>query len=139
MPKPYTQRHRDPQQLRRDHELKIRLSEDEYKRLCATAASCTMRMADVVRLCLFAIGVPARTSDAPVPAARADVRRADPDLMRAVARIGSNVNQIARAANRQAVGGERLDLITLLATLIQIEQHLAALSRAATHSGKKAC
>ena len=49
---------------------------------------------------------------------------ADPALLAAIGRIGGNLNQIARAANRQQWPGE----IALLGRLIDIERALANLA-----------
>lgn len=47
----------------------------------------------------------------------------DPSLLRELARIGNNLNQIARAANRR----EPVPAVALLAPLIGIDRELAAL------------
>ena len=49
-----------------------------------------------------------------------------PDLLRELARIGNNLNQLARAANRR----EPVTATALLARLIEIDRELAALRAA---------
>ncbi len=50
----------------------------------------------------------------------------EPALLRELARIGNNLNQLARAANRQAP----VPAAALLVRLIEIDRELAALRRA---------
>lgn len=127
----YQHRLRGPNRVRRDKELTIRLTDDELQRLRAVAARLGLPMADLVRLCLFVVGADVRAGDLLPRRERLDVRRADPVLLREVARMGNNLNQIARAANRQLLAGQSLDLISLLTTMAEIERHLGALSRQA--------
>jgi hypothetical protein len=60
---------------------------------------------------------------------RKPVPRADPALVLAVARIGGNVNQIARALNRASVAGPvtALQAIAVSRHLLAIERQLAKL------------
>ena len=57
------------------------------------------------------------------------VSRCNPELVRQIAAIGSNLNQIARAANVTAATGTELQMITLLAQLCAIERTLGSLVR----------
>lgn len=52
------------------------------------------------------------------------VPRSDPALVRQVAAIGSNLNQIARAANSSALNGLPVEAVTLLAQLFAIEREV---------------
>ena len=51
----------------------------------------------------------------------------DPALMRQLAAIGSNLNQLARATNRGAVDGNLVQSVELLCALLVIERELGAL------------
>ena len=57
---------------------------------------------------------------------------ADPELLRQLAKIGNNLNQIARAAN--AAGFAPHDMPRLLAELLAIEQHIHALTLVSAYS-----
>lgn len=58
------------------------------------------------------------------------VQRADPALVRQVAAIGSNLNQLARVANASALNGAPIEVITLLTQLCAIERQLIRLAMA---------
>ncbi len=58
----------------------------------------------------------------------------DPALLRELARLGNNLNQLARAANRQ----EPVPAAALLVRLIAIDRELAALRRAYTRADPEA-
>ena len=58
---------------------------------------------------------------------RHQLRRVDPDLLRQLARLGNNLNQLARWANRDQ---RYADSATLLGRLIEIDRELAALRKA---------
>lgn len=51
-------------------------------------------------------------------------RRADPELLRQLCAIGNNLNQIARAANRNAHVGASMDTVEVLAALRCVELHV---------------
>ena len=57
---------------------------------------------------------------------------ADPALVRELARVGNNLNQLARWANRDKGGVEAL---AVLARLVEIERELVALRGAAERAG----
>jgi hypothetical protein len=68
----------------------------------------------------------------PIPRKRAknldcDVPKCDPALMLQIAKIGSNLNQIAHACNSELVTGGIINSIHILAELNQIRSHLAAI------------
>ncbi len=50
--------------------------------------------------------------------------KVDPALLRQIARIGNNLNQIARAVNRQVKGKKTINLLMVLSELISIENAL---------------
>lgn len=54
-------------------------------------------------------------------------RRADPALLRNLAAIGSNLNQVARAVNTGAITGDRMQAIEILVVLRAIEREFAVL------------
>ena len=58
---------------------------------------------------------------------RHQLRRVDPDLLRQLARLGNNLNQLARWANRDQ---RYIEGATVLARLVEIDRELAALRRA---------
>jgi hypothetical protein len=62
------------------------------------------------------------------------VHAADPELIRQVARIGNNINQIARALNMlvQVSGASSAEAIGLLSGLVSIERDLKELVESVT-------
>jgi len=64
------------------------------------------------------------------------VSRADPLLIRQLAAIGSNVNQVARTLNRHVVAGTSVSGIELLSALASIERHLCQLTSSAEATPK---
>ena len=57
---------------------------------------------------------------------------ADPALVRELARVGNNLNQLARWANRDKGG---VEAVAVLARLVEIERELVALRGAAERTG----
>ena len=55
------------------------------------------------------------------------VRSVDPALLRNLAAIGSNLNQVARAVNVGAIAGDQMQAIDLLVVLHAIEREFAGL------------
>ena len=53
---------------------------------------------------------------------------ADPALVVAVNRVGNNINQMARVLNRQALTGERVDLLRCLRVLAEIERQVTVIA-----------
>jgi hypothetical protein len=84
----------------RDFLLKIRVTPEERKAIKATAAEAGLTVSDYARLRL----------------AQCRVRQnaAERDTVRHLARIGSNINQIARRANSHANRIEALDILMRL-------------------------
>ncbi len=56
------------------------------------------------------------------------VSKADPALLRQLAAIGNNCNQIARQINSTAISGQQVDLISALNELRKIQNHLRFLA-----------
>jgi len=61
------------------------------------------------------------------------VSGADPALMRALASIGNNLNQIARATNGAALAGTPIDVVRILASLKAIEQEIMLMGECHAH------
>ena len=55
-----------------------------------------------------------------------EITRIDPALDRHLAAVGNNLNQIARACNSRAAGGEHIDLLNVLMELQTITKGCAA-------------
>lgn len=56
------------------------------------------------------------------------VSKADPDLLRNLAAIGNNCNQMARAMNETALSNQQIDLVKALDELRKIQDQLRALA-----------
>jgi hypothetical protein len=56
------------------------------------------------------------------------VSRSDPELLREVAAVSGNLNQIARAVNTGAVAGTAVQAIELLVLLLSIERQIGVLA-----------
>lgn len=101
----------------------------------AALTSCTL--SDVLRSHLTLAA--AKPLGKPVPRRRtprlASVSGADPMLLRQVAAIGSNLNQIARAVNSQSLVAQPLQVLELLTLLRSIERNAASLLGASKASG----
>jgi hypothetical protein len=85
----------------------------------AAAAAEKVTVADLIRM---------RMSTEPegrAPKKTRAARRADPQLLQAAGRIGSNLNQIARWCNTHAEGA---DAVQVLAALVAIDQALTSFS-----------
>lgn len=94
------------------------------------AASLGCTLSDVMRRRMNTVDAPPLGKPVPRYRKRAElgsVSKTDPDLLRQIALIGSNLNQLARAANTGAVGGTPIDVLTVLAGLLSIERSLEQL------------
>ena len=96
--------------------IKLRASRDERARWQALAAARGMSLSELIRSRLDGTRLRARREPPAVA----------PDLLRELARIGNNLNQLARAANRR----EPVTATAMLARLIEIDRELAALRAA---------
>lgn len=94
----------------------VKVTDDERAGWQAQAEAAGLTLADLIRQ---------RLGDArPVnrdPIRRRASRRADPELLAALGRIGSNLNQIARWANTHK---SKAEAVQVLAALVSIEQIL---------------
>lgn len=95
--------------------IKLRVSDEERARWLLKAGEAGMTLSALIRQGLDATRVR--------PRRRVET---DPALLRALARIGSNLNQIARWANQHKQAAEAR---TVLAGLIEIDRELSALRR----------
>ena len=98
--------------------IKVRASSVERARWQELAAARGVSLSELIRSRLDGTRLRSRREPPPV----------SPDLLRELARIGNNLNQLARAANRH----EPVTATALLARLIEIDRELAGL-RAAHH------
>lgn len=64
------------------------------------------------------------------------VSRADPMLIRQLAALGSNLNQIARAVNKQVAGGTEVPCIKLLVAMASIDKQLMVIAKSAEAKAK---
>jgi hypothetical protein len=100
----------------RDTHLKIRITQDEKAALKELSKSQGMTLADFIRHQVGQV----KTVDRE-PKKTGEFRRADPMLLANIGRVGSNLNQIARWANRYKSAAEAAGVIT---ALVAIEQSL---------------
>lgn len=102
--------------------MEVRTTRADKARWQALAESRGVSLSELVRLAL--------DGQRPRQPSRACLRRApppvEPALLRELARIGNNLNQLARAANRAGP----VPAAALLVRLIEIDRELAALRRA---------
>jgi len=117
----------------------LRLPRSELASARAEAEATGHTLSDVIRTRISSCAVkplgkprPQKRSVLPIDG----VGRCDPELTRHIAAIGSNLNQIARAANTAAVAGTSLQVITLLAQLCAIERVLCSLLRKCDEKGR---
>ncbi|WP_299656840.1 MobC family plasmid mobilization relaxosome protein [uncultured Jannaschia sp.] len=105
--------------------IKIRVTEEQRSRWHATAEARGVSLSELVRHGLDGVRAIRR---------RHQPRSVDPDLLRELARIGNNLNQLARWANREK---RAADTVAVVARLIELDRELTALRRAhETHADK---
>ena len=103
--------------------IELRVTPEEKTHWQAIAASRGVSLSELIRVTLS--GQRLRS--------RRNAPRVDPDLVRELARIGNNLNQLARAANRRSP----VEAVSLLVRLIEIDRELAVL-RASHEVGRDA-
>jgi hypothetical protein len=123
----YRKRFRGSKSVRRDKELTIRLTAEELENVRSIAASNGVHMADLVRRRLLDTGAMVQLTESRPTLSREPVSTINSELIRHVASIGSNLNQIARAINRCALQSETIDVIRFLAAMLAIERQLGEL------------
>lgn len=92
--------------------IKLRVNESERDAIAAKATEAGMTISDFIRLCIMDF--------------RLRKSAAQRDKIREIARIGSNINQLARWVNVNKKHAEVLEVILCLAELTQQMQNLAA-------------
>ena len=98
--------------------VKVRATSEQRTRWQAVAAAKGVSLSELVRQGLD--GLRARSR-------RHQPRTVDPVLLRELARVGNNLNQLARWANREKGGA---DAVAVVARLIELDRELGALRRA---------
>jgi len=97
--------------------IKIRATEDQRDAWYEKARLKGVTFSELVRQSLDGVRVQKRTQ----------LRRIDPDLLRQLARLGNNLNQLARWANRDQ---RYVESATVIAQLVEIDRELAKLRAA---------
>ena len=110
--------------------LSVRIPQSLRDLLNARANEAGVTLADQFRACLSIdavkpLGVPIKRRRVVQHFDRG--RCADPALLRNLAAIGSNINQVARAVNTGAITGDRMQAVELLVVLRAIEREFAGL------------
>jgi hypothetical protein len=101
----------------------VKVNEQERTAWQAQAGAAGLTLADLIRKRLGDAKEVGRE-----PIRRRAARRADPALLAALGRIGSNLNQVARWANTYK---DKAEAVQVLAALVAIEQLLARQVRGA--------
>lgn len=117
----------------------IRLPQDFVDRIDDEAKRNGSSRSDVLRMRIDSAEKPIETTGKPTPQKRerlSKASRADPQLLMQLSRIGSNLNQLARSVNLNAINGKKTDAIAVLIQLEGIERLLRRLS--AQHGGEHA-
>lgn len=110
----------------------VRLPLDLAERLRAEAKAHGCTNSDVFRRYLALDDAKPLNQPRPVRAQKYTgiVNHADPVLMRQLAQIGNNLNQIAHGINVSNLAGEPLSVVQILAALRSIEREIEALGAA---------
>lgn len=98
--------------------VKVRATSEQRARWQAVASAKGVSLSELVRQGLD--GLRARPR-------RHQPRAVDPELVRELARVGNNLNQLARWANREKGG---VEAVAVVARLIELDRELGALRRA---------
>ena len=93
----------------------------------AAAAQSGLLMSDWLRQVVGRDAV--RIVDYRRPQPRRRFSPADPALLLALARIGNNVNQIARLMHEHSLGAQRIDALRCLQVLVEIQRDLATVAQ----------
>lgn len=114
------------QKPKRERTTKIsaRLPASLASSLLAEADDLNLTLSDVLRLKLSDADRAIVVTERKVQKVRREYTPADPDLLRQIAIIGNNLNQIARTLNKAKLTGTPVDLIKNIAVLTAIEQEL---------------
>ena len=108
-----------PQTARLAETVVMRCTTEEKRQLKRRAAADKVSVSELLRGALGQIKTPRRRA----------TPQADPQLVTALSRIGTNLNQIARAVNAARAAGDmrQIDGLQLLAELIGIERQMSSL------------
>ncbi len=112
---------------KREKKTKIsaRLPAELASSLLAEAEDLNLTLSDVLRLKLSDADRSIVVTERKVQKVRREYTPVDPDLLRQIAIMGNNLNQIARTLNKAKVIGTPVDLIANLSVLTAIEQELS--------------
>ncbi len=109
-------RRRSASAAKRTHELTIRLAPDELDSVRAAAKVAGVSMADLARRRLLDAGADLAMAGTKQPPKRRVHTPADPELVREIAKVGNNLNQIARWCNTYGNGISQVELLARLAS-----------------------
>jgi len=115
---------------KRTKKLTVRMSEEEWRKAQALAERTNRPLAVLMRN--WAIGEGEKLSCHHRPATI--VHSADPELLRNIARIGNNINQIARHFNAKRNELTRDEMLDALITLKALEDDLSLLAEAEAYT-----
>lgn len=107
--------------------LTLRVPASFRQTLEAEARASGVNLSDLMRRRLASSKAPPLGRPAPrrrQPAVLGPVSRADPDLLRQIAALGSNMNQLARAANAGALAGTSIEIVVVLGRLALMQGDL---------------
>ena len=113
---------------RKRHLVQARVSPAEYAAWTAKAASAGVSSSALLREAMTHTGVWTPTAD---DAAREHAREVERERTREIARLGNNLNQIARWANRHKSALEAVEVIVHLAAIERALRDLAPTGRPA--------
>jgi hypothetical protein len=99
-------------QLKRTIEMKVRVNDIEYKKIKELAYLYGKPMADIFR--------ESALSSSKSHKGGRKTQRADPSLIRGIARIGNSLNQIAKQVNSTAKAGDAVNILELIDVLHNI-------------------
>lgn len=108
-----------PIKAKRDKWVNIKVTEAERDEWQAYALSEKMNLSDVFRqLISEKIGIDAQLVNLPIKKKQQRImRRADPELLRELAKVGNNLNQISRWANTYKTDADALEVMQVLLSI----------------------
>lgn len=118
------------EKIRRNREIKLRLSDDEHARLSALAGDAPLAAwlrdfaLDAAQSTVFDVLAKKRERTEAMRQKKLAALTVDPQLLRGLAGIGNNINQIARIMNTNAKAGSPLDLAAVAIELRHISEAL---------------
>ena len=118
----------------REHELTVRLSSDELERVRNIATQAGYSMSEYARSFLLSKATTLEIKAPTIPHRRKSSTTIDPSLIYQLARIGNNLNQLARRVNSSGMEGYQIQII---AHLITIERTLFSFLLPNSWSGTK--